>query len=423
MDPNLVTFGRELARAQDEQAAATLDLERGRARLLKRAAAQPRRWPVVALAAAAIAVAAAWLLWLRERPPLEFHVGGAGIRGQLGEPLSAPANAQVRLDFSDGSRLELLANSRARVVRTDPRGATVRVDHGMLRAAVAHRKDSQWQVQMGPFLVDVVGTRFDTTWHAETQRFTLTLHEGAVSVSGPVVGPKRTVSAGEQLSISCLEGELALVTVRSAASRGGGTELGAPVVPDAAALAPKPTPPIAAPAASSPSAPSLLAQEGTSGSADSVPDFRELARANEYARALDAAERAGFDALCRTASAADLLLLGDAARLAGEPARAEQAYRAVRERFGGASAAQAAFLLGRLAFESRSAYADAAQYFALSLLEQPSGPFARDAAGRLMESLDRAGDATGAKAAAERYAARYPDGPHASLASALLARP
>ena len=423
MDPDLVTFGRELSRAQDEQQAATFDRERGRARLLESVTAKPRRWPAAILAAAAIGFAAALLLWLREPRPLEFHVGASGTRGQPGKPLAAPVNAPLRLDFSDGSELELSSNSRGRVVRTDPRGATVRVEHGALRASVTHRNDSQWQVQIGPFFVDVVGTRFDTAWHAETQRFSLSLHEGSVAVSGPVAGTKRMVSAGETLSISCLNGELALVNTRAETSRGKKSELGGPSVPDATGLIPKPTPPakpraVPAPAWSASSPPAHEAAP-----APTVPDFRLLAREHEYARALEAAELGGFETLCRTANATDLLLLGDAARLSGKPSRAAQAYRAVRERFGGSSSAQAAFLLGRLAFESRSAYGEAAHYFALTLLEQPSGPFARDAAGRLIESLDRSGDVTGARAAAERYLARYPDGPHASLARTLLARP
>jgi hypothetical protein len=426
MDPDLVSFGRELSRAQDPQLRVGLDLEHGRSRLLKSVAAKPRRWPAVVLIAAAMALAGAWVFWSRKPRPLEFHVDNTGVRGQLGQLLVAPASAPVRLGFSDGSKLELSANSRGRVVGSHARGATVQVEQGTLAASIVRRANSQWQVQMGPFAVDVIGTRFDTSWHAETQRFSLSLHEGSVSVSGPVVGAKRTVAAGETLSVSCADGELTLVRTRAEPVAPSKAELTLAVDPDASALAPKPSLPMIprAPAASGrASALSPLAPEVTPDHASMAPDFRTLARSHEYGRALEAAERAGFEALCRSEDATDLLLLGDAARLAGKAGRAEQAYRAVRERFRGSSSAQAAFLLGRLAFETRSAYGDAAQHFALSLLEAPNGPFARDAAGRLMESLDRAGDVTGARAAAERYLARYPDGPHARFARALLAKP
>lgn len=419
MDPDLVTLGRELSRAQDELPGGGIDPERGRSRLLKSVATTPRRWPGVVLVAAVMAFAGAWLLWLREPPPLEFHVGVDRVRGQLGQPLVVPANAPVRLDFSDGSRLDLSAKARGRVVRSHARGATVQLEQGTLRAWIVRRAKSEWQVQMGPFVVDVVGTRFDTTWQAEKQRFSLTLHEGSVSVSGPVVGAKRTITAGETLRVSCANGELTLVRERGEPVSASKADQA--VQPDSSALAPVTRSARSVP--SSTRAPSRIARAATPSHARTAPDFRALARSHEYARALEAAERADFAALCRAADATDLLLLGDAARLAGNADRAEEAYRAVRKRFGGPSATQAAFLLGRLAFEARSAYADAARYFALSLVEAPDGPFARDASGRLMESLDRSGDTTGARGAAERYVARYPDGPHASLARALLARP
>ena len=43
--------------------------------------------------------------------------------------------------------------------------------------------------------------------------------------------------------------------------------------------------------------------------------------------------------------------------------------------------------------------------------------------GRLIEASQREGDAAGARAAAERYLRDYPSGPHAKLASRLVASP
>jgi transmembrane sensor len=413
MDPYLVTLGRDLARAQDERLRGSIDRQLGRARLLDRFAVKPPRSAVVALvAAAALCLALSFLLFFRDPVPLEYRVVGARESGALQERLIAPANEELKLAFSDGTELALIEKTEARVVNVDHRGATLRVARGTLRAAVVHRKDAQWRVHIGPFSIDVLGTRFETSWQAETQRFSLFLREGSVSVSGPVVGMKRVISAGETLNVSCHEGELALLRAR------GDT---APVLPSTPA--PVPTSIATAPetARGGASVPSALAAPPDA--PDFAADFRSLARANQYALALDAAERADFGALCRTGKAADLLLLGDTARLAGNTQRAQQAYQAVRTRFNGATSAQAGFLLGRLAFDGRAAYGEAARYFALSLLEEPSGPFSREAAGRLVESLDRSGDVTGARAAAGRYLERHPDGPHAKLARALLARP
>jgi transmembrane sensor len=413
MEPYLVNLGRELARAQDEQVRGSVDMERGRALLLGSFTAKSRRPLVVALvAAAALTLALSFSLLRRDPVPLEYRVGGASESGRLQQPLLSSANEELKLAFSDGTELALLGQTEARVVSTDHRGATLRVERGTVRAAVAHRKDTQWQVRIGPFAIDVLGTRFETSWHAETQHFSLFLKEGSVSVSGPIVGTKRVVSAGETLDVSCREGELALLRARS------DTVAAPPPAP-----APPPTSSVATAEPAGERGTLASPPRASASTPEGFPDFRRLARSNQYALALDAAERAGFETICRTGKPLDLLLLGDTARLAGNARRAEQAYQSVRARFGGSDAAQAAFLLGRLAFDERGAFAEAARYFALTLLEEPSGAFSREAAGRLVESLDRSGDVTGARAAAQRYLERHPDGPHAKLSRALLARP
>src|SRR6185436_19152281 len=102
-----------------------------------------------------------------------------------------------------------------------------------------------------------------------------------------------------------------------------------------------------------------------------APDFHELALAGKYKEALVAVDRLGFDRLCQTASSRDLMLLADIARLAGDSDRARRAYQQVGERFSGADAGQAAFFLGRLAFDQDADYLAAARYFERSLAERP----------------------------------------------------
>jgi TolA-binding protein len=107
--------------------------------------------------------------------------------------------------------------------------------------------------------------------------------------------------------------------------------------------------------------------------------------------------------------------------LSGNPASAKQALLRLRSAFPGDSRrAAAAFALGKIAFDQTRAYAEAAEWFATSLREQPGGSLAREAAGRLIEARRRAGDDAGARQAAEGYLARYPDGPHADLARSLV---
>jgi TolA-binding protein len=169
---------------------------------------------------------------------------------------------------------------------------------------------------------------------------------------------------------------------------------------------------------------SALASSTAEAEADPALSWQQLARAGSYREALERAETQGFDSLLAAASAEELRTLADAARLAGSPERARQALVELRRRFPTAEgAALAAFLLGRAAFDEDKAYGAAASWFSIYLAEAPAGPFAREAAGRLLEARSLAGDERGARAAARAYLAAYPDGPHAARARNLLLIP
>jgi len=76
--------------------------------------------------------------------------------------------------------------------------------------------------------------------------------------------------------------------------------------------------------------------------------------------------------------------------------------------------------LGKVAFDQRHDYAQAADWFAKCWQEQPQGGLAREAAGRRLEALRKAGSSAQATQAARDYLERYPTGPHAELARAQL---
>jgi hypothetical protein len=151
------------------------------------------------------------------------------------------------------------------------------------------------------------------------------------------------------------------------------------------------------------------------------PAWRKLALQGKLREAYANADAAGFGPACEGANAADLLLLGDAARLAGRPDRVSEALLRLRRRFpNDPRSAAAAFMLGKVAFERGGSDHSAANWFATSLREQPNGALAREAAGRLIEAFQRAGDSVGAERAAEDYLRSYPQGPHAALAHSLF---
>jgi hypothetical protein len=141
------------------------------------------------------------------------------------------------------------------------------------------------------------------------------------------------------------------------------------------------------------------------------PSWERLAAAGKYRDALAAAERAGFAQEVERAPAGDLLLLADAARFAGSPARAREALMAARGR---GVRGSTAFVLGTIASDP----GDALGWLEIYLREEPGGAFAEQALGRVLE-LSRSRGADAAARAAARYLARYPDGAHAALARSL----
>lgn len=405
-------LGRVVAAEQDALIARTDDLpivrERVLASLDARAPRPAWRHPAALLAAAALLAGVALLLVIPRfsARPLTFTVGATHSAGAVDQWLAA-GKQPLSVDFSDGTRVALAPDSRARITAVEPHGATVAVEKGHAEFAVTHTSHASWRVTLGPFSVHVTGTRFKVDWDPETETLVLELVQGRVIASGCVLGDGRPVVAGERVRAACKEHRVEITSGPSAAAHAS------PTAPSAAAsiaeLSPEALPlESATPADSAAPAP------------PAKPDWRALARTGHYRDAFAAADAEGFEGLCGSASAADLLLLGDAARLSGKIGKAEHAYLTLRQRFGGRSGAVAAFMLARIAFDQRGSPGQASRWLETYLAESPGGPLAREALGRLIEARRRSGNSAGAAEAARRYLGRYPSGPHAALARSVL---
>ncbi len=317
---------------------------------------------------------------------LAFTIGASAGTGRVGDELhGATADAEAEATFSDGSRVRIAPRGRARVDAVDAQGASLSLATGTLDARIVHRPQTHWRVRAGGYTIQVVGTRFAATWSPETRALNVRLFEGAVDVTGPGL-PTTRVAAGQRLEITGGAGRV----VADAAV--------APATEAAPALAPVVEAPV---------------RRG------GHERWRALAAGGRYKEALGALGE-GFDAQCERIDGADVVWLGDVARLAGESARAAQAYQAARRRF--PRLERATFALGLLAFDARHDYADAADWFGRYLAEAPRGPLAAEASGRLLESLHRAGDTAHEGEAARAYLRAYPSGAQASLARQVLAR-
>jgi hypothetical protein len=148
--------------------------------------------------------------------------------------------------------------------------------------------------------------------------------------------------------------------------------------------------------------------------------WQQFEREGRHSEAVDAALLSGLGQILATATSSELLALARAAGYAGRGDMSEQLLRHCRARFAGSSDANlAAYLLGLSALELRDMPAEAADWFAIYLAENPRGPLAREALGRQMESELRAGHREAAQAVARRYLTLHPTGPELALAEDL----
>ncbi|HOU89626.1 MAG TPA: FecR family protein [Polyangiaceae bacterium] len=402
---SLEGLGARVRAASDQATDVPATLAAARARFLGAVPAARwgrRRAALLGLAAALAAVLA--LVWVAAgsswggAAPLAFTLGLEGRPGVVGDWVSAEGQA-LDVRFSDGSAVTLAPHSRARVAGTYPYGADLVLEQGVVTAEVVHRARSVWSLRGGPYSVRVTGTRFTLSWDPTAERLELALQEGSVTVSGPHLPEGRAVVAGEHLLVEVRTGEMLLWRAddaRAAPSR---------------QKPPDPSPAASAPAAAEgrPSAPAASAPPAAS-------DWRALLGRGDSRGAVAALDRAGVEEAVRSASAAELWQLADAARFAGRPDVATAALSALRSRHG--ARGSTAFLLGKIAADQRGSPAEAVRWFDAYLAEAPNGPLAEEALGRLM-TLQRRSNPAAAAAAAKKYLARYPGGAYSGLARSL----
>ena len=317
--------------------------------------------------------------------------------GQVGAWLATSGASELPLAFSEGTQLVMAPDSRGRVEELGRAGASFLLERGEVRARVTHRSNTSWRFLAGPFEVHVTGTALGLDWDPARERFAVHVDEGSVVVRGPNVGAPQVVRAGEQCVI-----DLPSRTTRISPS---GQDADPDVPVDAGDGSGTPSIAASPPAMPRPPAPAAAVS------------WSKLEAKGDYDAAYAAALSAGLASVLRASSADDLLRLAQVARLSGHRDTEREALVTCRRRFPGSErAAVAAYELGR-----SSSPSEASSWFDTYLGEQPSGPLAREAAGRLVEARASAGDERGAREVAARYIARYPDGPHAPLARRVLA--
>ncbi len=462
----LDALGSRVATAREAIDADTDVLGDVRARLLsaprKRAgwrdtplAQRPVLWagPALALAAALVLFVA----WPAAEEPLTYRAAEV-------------EDGARELRFSDGSEVRLAKGAAADVTRMQPQEATVKLRSGRIAVHVVPGGPRRWTFEAGPFAVHVLGTRFRVDWDPGAERFAVDLRRGKVVVVGPVIG-RRELAPGDSFTVRVKRREV-VRGIPSGRQPPAKPENPAPQrAAKAAAPAPQQEPTAdepnavrttvvaqpkrllrkrqrrrarrrstAAEAAQVPTEvaqqkapqaappPALAQEERANDEPEAAPEPKPepakglqsptvLARQGRFADAVRALSEHGEADWLAGAAPADLLLMGDAARFARRGKLALRIYMTLRNRAPGTDqAAAAAFALGRFAVNRHRNHRAAAAWFDRYLKERPHGPLAREACGRLLESLIKVKDHNGACAAAKRYLKRHAAGAHLGLA-------
>lgn len=370
------------------------------------------------LALAAIAL----VLWVvvRTWSPIDRISFGVGEpRGGRLDTHYEPAPGQQRiLAFSDGSSVTLRAGSVARVTKLASTGAVVRLENGRADVEIEPHEHASWRFVAGPYAVQVVGTSFEIAWTPKTETLEIQMRSGKVVVHGPGVRRNTELSGTEKLVATAprpSNSELGTSTLAAGAAGddtaepGGGPETAAPTERsdgERALGGTERTPPLTT----------------RSDMPTRTDAWTNLALRGEYAQAIHAAEAEGLAGLLGSEDSSRLALLADAARYARRTDLARQVLLVIRERFpGSTAAASGAYMLGRMADDGGSP-AQALPWYDAYLAEAPAGALAAEANGRRMVTLQRLGELTAARQAAESYLERYPAGAHARHAEELKAR-
>lgn len=418
----------------------------------------PRRaWYGVAAAVAGVVAVGLLALW-RPQPQgpslVDVSPSEAPLRGTeaavlsaqlLGQPLASESwvtasAGPAELVFSDGSQILLAEGARARITELSREGLRLSLESGHLEADITPNQGYHWVIAAGPHRVSVLGTAFSVDWSPEAHRLHVAVTRGKVQVSGgehsKELDAPQLLVAGDTLTREppSTSGAIAALPAEALPRELGPEALPRELPPQAL---PRERPPEALPRGAAPSkrvpgppapTPEVPAVERTVEPAPSAPTsapaherWRELAKAGSYREALAAARELGVDGLVVAASASDLLLLADSARLGGAPQLAERALLSLRKRFRShPNASVAAFSLGRLAAETRGDQRAAIKWFNTYLRSAPSGGLADGARGRLLTAYLEVGDRAAARRAARDYLKHHPSGSHASVARSLL---
>ena len=294
--------------------------------------------------------------------PLRFTLDG---HAPAAEYLVSEAGRPRLVDFSDGSSLVLRSLGRLRVTHTDSRGATLSLERGQLDVSIRHRPSSQWRLDVGPYAVQVTGTRFNVTWDPDNGDFGVTLLDGAVAIRGPGISAPIALQVGQLFRAN----KAGSYTVQRQPQVAPVSPAGEPPAAEAAALASNGM--RVASAAGVERATSRLHHDRP------ACDWAGLVSKGQFAATVARAQALGIDTALSECPPRSLFALADAARYLGKFELSKSALLTIRKRSPD-DTSKAAFFLGRLE-EARGNLESALGWYAQAMEGNPQPNFAQEA--------------------------------------------
>jgi len=372
-----------VGRPTDDEALDRVAVDRAMAVLGQQDAhrAKRRRWRAAGLAVFGAAAAAVILVTTvaHRRPATTSTTAGAG-----------PARALV---LADGS--EVLPDAPATPIQVKEQTAArtiVRLSSGAARFRVKHDARRLFRVDAGPIQVEDLGTVFRVA-HQPEGRVRVVVSEGRVAVLLAATGARVELGAGDERVFSAEAQTMrALPTSPTGVAVQGGETT--------------PTAPLAVEAGSPTEEPAIATRSLAAAAVGASPS---AARGQPRARPEE--------------DPAELLAAADIARRSRAPQSAVAPLRRLVQRHPkDPRAPSAAFTLGWVLLTDLGRPREAAGAFADAERLAPRGALAEDAAARIAEAWQSAGDTRRAADAARRYEQMYPTGRYIGLMHGLIGK-
>jgi len=338
-----------------------------------------RRWQVTGLAVFGAAAAATLVATVAKWPPATTRPVGVAVAAR---PLVLADGSEV-LPEAPATPVQVREQTAARTV--------VRLSSGAARFRVKHDARRLFRVDAGPIQIEDLGTVFRVA-HQQGGGVRVVVSEGRVAVLSPADGTRVELAAGDERVFFAPPGILRSPLAGAAPS--AATETTPAARPGLGAAAPSPAP-SSAPAPVAAPVPPAAGQTPIRG--------QPRAHAEE--------------------DPAELLAAADVARRSRDPRAAVAPLRRLVQRHPkDPRAPSAAFTLGWVLLTDLDRPREAAGAFADAERLAPRGALAEDAAARIAEAWQSAGESRRAAEAARRYEQMYPTGRYVGLMHGLMGK-